>query len=111
MEAVTHAARTVLTWGFRISLTVVLVGLVVAIARDEPLAAEMGSPTHVWNLLLDGHSNGILGLGILVMILAPVVSIASICLSFFRIGDRRFGLFSLIVLTIMIVSAVTNIGG
>jgi len=106
---VTRAAITVLTLGWRISFAIILVGLAIAIIRDEPLAAELGRISKVVDDLLGGHSNGFLGLGILVMILSPIVAAATIALNFFRIGDRRYGLISTAVFVVLLVSIATAI--
>ncbi|HVL23485.1 MAG TPA: DUF1634 domain-containing protein [Thermomicrobiales bacterium] len=107
---VTRAAITVLTFGWRISFAIIIVGLVLAIVRDEPLAAELGRISKVMDDLAGGHSNGFLGLGILVMILSPIVATATIAVNFFRIGDRRYGLISSTVFIVLVVSIAIAIG-
>lgn len=101
---VTRAAITVLTFGWRISFVIIVIGLVISIVRDEPLAAELGRIGKVVGDLLGGHSNGFLGLGILVMILSPIVATATIATNFFRIGDRRYGQISSAVFIVLLVS-------
>ena len=101
---VTRAAITVLTLGWRISFAIIIVGLAIAAIRDEPLAAELGRIGKVTDDLLGGHSNGFLGLGILVMILSPIVAVATIAVNFFRIGDRRYGVISSAVFVVLLVS-------
>ena len=106
---VTRAAITVLTSGWRLSFTIIAIGLVLAIARDEPLATELGQINDVLDDLSGGHSNGFLGLGILVMILSPIVATATIAVNFFRIGDRRYGMISSAVFTVLLASIVIAI--
>lgn len=101
---VTQGAITVLSVGWRSSFALILLGLLVAAVRGEPLAVELGSLPDVIDDLLGGHSNGFLGIGILVMILSPIVATATIAISFFRIGDRRYGLLSLAVFIVLIAS-------
>ncbi len=101
-SSVTAGAITVLTWGFRVSFACIVVGLVLALARDEPLAHTLGKPGAVFEQLIEGHSNGVLGVGILVMILSPVVSALTIALGFLRIGDRRYALITGLVLLILV---------
>lgn len=93
---------SIYTWGFRISLALVLIGLVVGFIRDEPLTSSLGSPDQVFREFFDGHSNGILGVGILVMILTPLIGVTAIAINFFRINDRRFGLFATAIILILI---------
>jgi uncharacterized membrane protein len=101
-SSVTAGAITLLTWGFRVSFAFIIVGLVLALVRDEPLAHTLGKPGTVFEQLLEGHSNGFLGTGILVMILSPVMSALTIALGFLRIGDRRYALITGLVLLILV---------
>ena len=99
---VTRSAITVLTLGWRLSFAMVIIGLVLALVRDEPLRTELGQIDRVADDLLGGHSNGFLGLGILIMILSPIVAVATIAANFFRIGDRRYGLIAGTVMAILL---------
>lgn len=103
-QRVTKGAIQVLTIGWRLSFTLIIVGLVVAVTRDEPLASRLGSISQVLDQLVNGHSNGFLGIGILAMILSPIVAAGTIAISFFRIGDRRFGLITTAVFIVLLVS-------
>ena len=105
----TAAAIKVLTTGWRLSFALIIIGLVIAILRDEPLTAELGTLSQVLGELVTGHSNGFLGLGILVMILSPIVSAATIAVNFFRIGDRRYGLITTTVFVILVISIAVSI--
>lgn len=101
---VTDDAVRVLTWGFRISLGLILLGLILAFIRQESLSAELGSPVHVFDQLISGHAEGILGVGILVMIISPIAATISITIDFFRVNDRRYGYISLAVVLILVAS-------
>ena len=103
-KEVTAAAIKVLTIGWRLSFALIVVGLVTAIIRDEPLAGELGTFSQVYDELITGHSNGFLGVGILVMILSPIVASATIALNFFRIGDRRYGIITAAVFAVLVIS-------
>lgn len=103
-KQVTAAAIKVLTTGWRLSFALIILGLVIAILRDESLATELGSISHVFDELKTGHSNGFLGLGILVMILSPIVSAATIAVNFFRIGDQRYGMITTAVFIVLMIS-------
>lgn len=102
--AVTRGAITVLSWGWRISFAFIVVGLALALVRDQPLATELGTLGEVMDDLLSGRSNGFLGIGILAMILSPIVATATIALNFFRVGDRRYGIIASTVFGILMVS-------
>lgn len=101
---VTQGAITVLSIGWKVSFALIVLGLIIAVIRDEPLANELGSMRHVLEDLTTGHSNGFLGIGILAMILSPIIATATIAAGFFRIGDRRYGLVSTAVFTILVAS-------
>ena len=106
---VTAAAIKVLTTGWRLSFALIIVGLVIAILRDEPLSPELGTFRHIFDELITGHSNGFLGVGILVMILSPIIASATIAINFFRIGDRRYGLITTAVFVILMISITMSI--
>lgn len=101
---VTDDAVRVLRWGFRISLGLILLGLVVGLIRDESLGSELGSPVRVFEQFIEGHSAGILGIGILVMIISPIAATISITIDFFRVKDIRYGYLSLAVVLILLAS-------
>lgn len=103
-----HDTISIYTWGFRISLALVLCGLLVGLIRNEPLAEALGSPGHVFDRLVNGHADGFLGIGILAMILTPLIGAASIAINFFRIDDRRFGMFTVAIVIILIASVATS---
>lgn len=101
---VTAAAIRVLTTGWKLSFALIILGLLTAIVRDEPLSSELGTFRHILDEVMTGHSNGFLGIGILVMILSPIIASATIAVNFFRIGDRRYGLITSVVFVILMVS-------
>lgn len=106
---VTAAAIKVLTTGWRLSFALIIAGLVIAILRDEPLSPELGAFGHIFDELVTGHSNGFLGIGILVMILSPIVASATIAINFFRIGDRRYGMITTAVFVILMISIAMSV--
>jgi len=54
--------------------------------------------------VLDGKASGIVDLAILCLMATPVATVFVVALGFFRIGDRRYGLLSLIVLGVLAIS-------
>lgn len=99
-----RAAITVLTWGFRIGAAILGVGLFVAIIRQESLRRNAESYPDILPSVFDGEASGIISLAIIVLVATPVVTVLRVGIGFFRIGDRRFGLLSLIVLGVLGVS-------
>lgn len=103
---VSQGAIAVLSTGWKISFALIILGLVVALIRDEPLTNELGSFRNVLADLGKGRANGFLGIGILAMIISPIAATLTIMTGFFRIGDRRYAFISLGVLVILITSIV-----
>jgi uncharacterized membrane protein len=99
------AART-LTWGFRVSASILAVGLIVTLARGDDLSKDATSFTDLIPDLLDGKGSAIVSLAILAMMATPVVTVMTVAAGFFKIGDRQFGRISLIVLGVLGISIV-----
>lgn len=99
-----RSAIAILTWGFRLGAALLAVGLAVAAIRGESIATTAESYSHVVPAILDGDANGIISLAILCLVGTPVVTTLAVSLGFYRIGDRRFGGISLIVLCVLAVS-------
>lgn len=90
------------TWGFRISLALIIIGLLVGFLRGETLPDSLGSPGHVFRELSRGRGDGIIGVGILAMILTPLVGVSALALNFFRVHDRMFGWITVAIVVILI---------
>ena len=99
----------VLHYGFWISAGLMVLGIVIALIKQEPLPETLGSPNELVRALFDGKPGGIIGLGILAMILSPFASTVVIALEFFRMGDRRYGRIALLVLAILCVAIVVSL--
>ncbi|HEY7032864.1 MAG TPA: DUF1634 domain-containing protein [Thermomicrobiales bacterium] len=95
---------TVLTWGFRLGAALLIVGLVVAAIKGEPLNRKAERFADVLPAVFDGKASGIVDLAILCLVATPVASVVATALGFFRIGDRRYGTLSLVVLCVLAVS-------
>ncbi len=100
----TSSAR-VLTWGFRTSAALLLLGLVVSGLRRESLYPSLEGLGPLAGDLADGHGPAIIGLGILVMMATPIASTIAVILACVRLGDRRYALITGAVLVILLISA------
>lgn len=89
-------------WGFLISLVLLVAGIIVTFARGETMPDALGSPQHVFRQFLHGHGDGIVGVGVLVMILTPLIGVITLAINFFRVRDRRFGLITSAIVLILI---------
>jgi len=100
------AAWFIFTWGFRIGAAILALGVLVALVKQEPIghvAAPLGS---IVSAVAAGQAAGIIDLAILWFMATPVVTVLVVATSFWRIGDRRYALLSLVVLAILGVSIV-----
>src|SRR5699024_9392424 len=89
-------------WGFWISLVLIVAGLAVGFVRDESMPESLGSPGHVFSQLAGGHADGIVGVGVLVMILTPLIGVITLAVNFYRAQDLRFGLFTTVIVLILL---------
>jgi uncharacterized membrane protein len=99
-----RSAIVILTWGFRIGATLLGIGLAVAAIKSESIETTAESYSNVIPAIFDGDANGIISLAILCLVGTPVVTTLAVAVGFYRLGDRRFAGFSLIVLCILAVS-------
>lgn len=95
------AAVAVLTWGFRLGAALLVVGLVVALARREELNRSADPFAEVLPAVFDGRAAGVVDLAIIWLMGTPVAAVLVVAGGFFRLGDRRYGLLSLLVLAIL----------
>ena len=90
-----------LFWGFRLGAALLALGIVVALVKREPLGREADPLPEVIAMVRAGYASGIIDLAILWFMLTPVATVIVVAASFWRLGDRRYALLSLIVLAIL----------
>jgi uncharacterized membrane protein len=95
------AAVKTLFWGFRLGAALLALGIVVALVKREPLGHEADPISDVVATVRAGYASGIIDLAILWFMLTPVATVIVVAASFWRLGDRRYALLSLIVLAIL----------
>jgi uncharacterized membrane protein len=95
-------ATRVLQLGFRGAVVVMAVGLVLALIQQEPLPTTLGNPGEIVRGVLDGNPGSIVGVGILVIILTPLVSTFAIAVTFRKQGNTRYAMISGLVLLILL---------
>ena len=101
LESLYDAAVKTLFWGFRLGAALLALGIVVALVKGEPLGHEADPIPDVIAMVRAGYASGIIDLAILWFMLTPVVTVIVVAASFWRLGDRRYALLSLIVLAIL----------
>lgn len=89
------------TWMFRIGAALLVAGILLAIARREPLDAAVDPLGRVLPELLAGHAGGVIDLAILWFMAAPVVASIVVLGGFLRLGDRRYALVTIVVLLVL----------
>lgn len=94
----------VMTWGFRVGAALLGLGIVVALVRQEPIGREADPIPAVVAQVRAGTAAGIIDLAILWFMLVPVATVVVAAASFWRLGDRRYAVLSLVVLAILGVS-------
>jgi len=97
------AIRTV-TWGFRSGAALLAIGIIVSLVQREPLGTVAEPFDEVAPSVLNGEAAGIIDLAILWMVSTPVVTVVMMIVGFFRLGDRRYALFSLVALAVLGIS-------
>lgn len=97
-------ARLLFIWGFRLGAALLALGIVVALVKREPIGLEADPIGEVLGAVRAGYASGIIDLAILWFMATPVVTVLVVALSFWRLGDRRYALLSLVVLAILGVS-------
>jgi hypothetical protein len=98
------AAIWTFTWGFRIGAVLLALGVMMALIKSEPLGREADPFGEVIGQVRAGNASGIIDLAILWFMLTPMATVIVVVVKFWQLGDRRYALLSLIVLTILAVS-------
>ena len=98
------AVSRALTWGLRLSGALLAAGLLLSALRGDSLSDQAEPLPEALELVADGRGAGLVDLAIIAMVLTPVATVLVLAVGFFRLGDRRFGLITLVVLAILGVS-------
>lgn len=104
LDGIIQRSIQIYRWAVMAAFAFVGAGFLVALVSDETVATEMGSPQTLVRQLFDAHASGFFGIGIGIMILAPIVMIAAAAVDFFRAGDRRYALITTAVTAILTLS-------
>jgi uncharacterized membrane protein len=104
-----RSAITTMTWGFRIAAAILMVGLAVALAKQEELEHQVDPFADILPAILDGKAAGIIDLAIVAIMLTPLITVVTVLVGFRRIGDRRYTLCSFLVLCILGVSVLLSL--
>ena len=101
LEPLYDAAVRTLFWGFRLGAALLALGILLALVKREPLGHEADPIPDVIAKVRAGYASGVIDLAILWFMLTPVATVIVVAASFWRLGDRRYALLSLVVLAIL----------
>jgi uncharacterized membrane protein len=99
-------ARGALIAGFLITLALVAVTLVLAVATGDPVAESTMDISDLPAAVRDGDPSAVAQLAIFAIVLTPVLTTLAVIVGFLRIGDRRFAGISALVLVVLSASMV-----
>lgn len=98
-----HVAR-VLRTGFRIAAILLLLGVGIALVRQEPLETKVDPFADIPGKLFALHAAAFIDLAIIAIVLSPVAAVIAIWLGFKREGETRFATYTLGVIAILTAS-------
>ncbi len=104
LEPLYHSARLVLTWSFRIGAALLLIGIVLALIQRKPLNHVTTGFDQVIPSVMRGDAAGVVDLAILWLMASPVFAVIVVAVGFFRNGEARYGVISLLVLFVLAIS-------
>lgn len=111
MPAANRALRTVLNWGVRISLVLMVVGFGQWFVAGHSANVRMPSLDRVPTLLIHDDPLAVLTLGVTLLMLTPVVGVATISAVYWRNRQVAAALTATIVLAILVTSILLSCGG
>ena len=103
-EIVYENAIKSLRYGFYIAASFFVVGVAWSIAKRQELATTVLPFQDIPGELLDGNPAAVIDLSILALMLTPVATVLIIATNFYRLNERRYAVFALLVLVTLAVS-------
>jgi uncharacterized membrane protein len=103
-EAIYADVVRVLRAGFRVAAAFLVVGLVIAVLRKEPLEHKTDPLPEIPSALIHLHSSAFIDLAIIAIALTPVAAVMTIALGFRRTGEMLFAKCAAGVLLILMCS-------
>ncbi|MCO5219877.1 MAG: DUF1634 domain-containing protein [Thermomicrobiales bacterium] len=101
---VISATISIYRWAVYLSFAFLGVGFVAALFSEHTIHSEIGTPQEMLRHALDFHPEGFFGIGIGIMILAPIAMLFNAASILFRKGDRRYALYTVVVALILSIS-------
>jgi hypothetical protein len=92
LRAIKHRTIRSYQWAVLGSFAFIFAGLIIGMVTDRVAETEMGSPLELLRRLADFHPSGFFGVGIGIMILAPIEMLIVAAITFLRRGDKRYAM-------------------
>ena len=99
----------VLRLGFRIAIGLLVLGIVIALTRQESLAERADSFEDIPGALADLEASGFIDLAIIAIVLTPLAAVVTILRGALAAGDLRFARFTGAVLAILVASILLSL--
>jgi uncharacterized membrane protein len=90
--------------GFVIGGSLLVIGILISLYRREDLLTFVHPMDEVMGNLVDGESHAFIDLAFIVIMVTPVITVLRVAVGFSRFNDRRFAIYSVVVLGILAAS-------
>lgn len=108
LDIVIQRTITIYRWAVMASFAMLGIGFLFTIFADQEVDTNMATPAELLRQVIDLEASGFFGIGIGLMILTPIVMIASAAVTFFGAEDKRYGLITSAVAAILLLSIVVS---
>jgi uncharacterized membrane protein len=98
-----------LHYGFFVAAGLFVVGVAWSVVERQALATDILPFQKIPGELLDGNPAAVIDLSILALMLTPVVTVLLIAINFYRLNERRYAVFALLVLVTLAVSIIISL--
>ena len=95
-------------WAVIASFSMIGIGFLITLIANQNIDTNMATPARLLRQVINLEASGFFGIGIGLMVLTPIVMIASAALTFFSAGDKRYGLITTTVAVILLLSIVVS---
>lgn len=108
LDLVIQRTIAIYRWAVAATFGFIGVGVLIAIVSDQDVDSKMGLPATLIKEVFQLESSGFIGIGISIMVLTPIVMIATGAASFFASGDRKYGWITVSVAAILSLSIIIS---
>lgn len=103
-EKIYEDAIKSLHYGFYVAVALFVAGAVWSIAKRQELSETVLPFQEIPGEILDGNPIALIDLSLLALMLTPVATVILIAINFYRLDERRYALFTLLVLVTLAIS-------